>query len=104
MAAESKLIPTITETAVVGSSISITSFYQEDDLPDTLDGMIADSVGIQDGVSYIEAELLIKMKNSPEHLSYSLNDNGDLILTINTGDEDNYSINSNGDLIYTTEE
>ncbi len=99
---ESKIIPTLTTLTVTGNTISIKSEYFEDSLPDTLAARIASVPGIQDGVSYIEGDGLIQMKNSPEHLTYYLDNNGNLILSINTGDQDNYSIDSNGNLVYTT--
>lgn len=101
--AETKVIDTTTILSVIGSAITIRSEYLNE-LPDTISVQIADEVGIQDGVSYIEGEGLIQMKNSPENISYILNNNGELILLTSTGDESNYSINGNGDLIYTTTE
>lgn len=99
---ETKVISTLTDLSLNGTDIAIRTFYSEPgDLPDTLSAFISDELGSQDGTSYIEGKLLIKMKESPEHLSYLIDSNGHLILSINTGDEDNYSINNNGHLIYT---
>lgn len=102
MSAETKIISTLTETIISGIDISIKTSYVEDILPDTLLASISDTVGVQDGVSYVEGELLIRTKNNPDHLNYSISSNGELILLINTGDENKYSVNANGELIYTT--
>ena len=99
---ETKLIPTITELIVAGSGISIKTSYFEDTLPDTISAAISESSGMQDGISYVEGELLIQTKNNPQNIFYTLNSDGNLILNITTGDETSYSINSNGDLTYTT--
>lgn len=102
MSAELKIIPTITETTLVGSAISIKTSYLEDVLPNTLLASIADSVGSQDSIPFIEGELLIKMKNSPAQIDYSIDSNGHLILITNTNDAGNYSVDANGHLIYTS--
>lgn len=101
MAAELKIIPTITETNLVGSAISIKTSYNENILPDTLEAFIADSVSSKNGVNYIEGELIITAKNRPQNLSYSIDGDGHLILIVSTGDSDNYSVDNNGHLIYT---
>lgn len=103
MAAEQKLIPTSTIFLVDGTSISITSLYDEDLLPDTIKAFIGLGPGTQDSVSYIEGDLVIEVKHYLDHLSYQLDLNGNLILTINTGDEELYSIDENGNLTYLLE-
>lgn len=96
-------ISTFTDTSTSGANISIrTQYLDPATLPDTLSADITEEVGSQDGVSFIEGKLLIKMKNSPSHLSYQLDNNGHLILIINTGDGAKYSIDNTGHLIYTT--
>lgn len=99
---ETKVISTVTQLSTFGSNIAIKTFYQKDELPDTIEAFIADSVGSQNGVSYIEGELNIQMKNSPQNLNYSIDNNGNLILSINTGDGLNYSVNASGQLEYTS--
>lgn len=96
------VISTITELNVSGENIEVKTSYQEDSLPDTLEARIAIESGIENGTSYKQGDGLIKMKNSPDHISFSLDENGNLILTSNTGDESNYSIDTDGNLIYTT--
>ena len=97
-------ITTLTDLAVSGENISIKTYYFDiTTLPDTIEARIADGDGIQDGVSFKKGDLLLKEKNSPEHLSYII-DGGHLIITLNTGDILNYSIDSNGHLIYTITE
>lgn len=98
---EEKVISTLTETTSSGEDIAIRTFYQKDDIPDTLECSIKNSVGTWSGVPFKEGELLIKMKNSPEHIVYKIDANGHLLLLISTGDESKYSIDENGHLIYT---
>lgn len=101
MAAELKIIPTITETNLVGSDISIKTSYYKDLLPDTIEAQIANSVGSKNGTVYTNGELIITTKNSPQNLNYLIDGDGHLILVINTGDGLKYSVNSSGHLIYT---
>jgi hypothetical protein len=102
MAAETKIIPTITSLTVSGNDIEIRTEYLDiTTLPDTLSADITEVVGMQDNTPYIEGELIIKMKNSPPNISYLIDNNGDLILIDITGDTANYSVDSNGELIYT---
>lgn len=70
------------------------------DLPNTLDAMIATSVGSINNTSHKEGELLITQKKHPSSINYYIDTNGNLIVFSNTNDSDNYSIDSNGDLIY----
>lgn len=102
MSVEEKLIPTRTEYQASLGTVSISSIYDEDNLPDTIQGRIADEVGVQDGTSYIENELLLKTKHNPDHLYYDIDPNGNLILVINTGDENKYAIDDDGNLTYTS--
>ncbi len=100
---ETKVIPTITELFLSGTHIDIkTSYLDLSTLPDTLSAFISETVGSQDMTPYIEGELIIQMKNHPQHLTYLLDSQGHLILVISTGDGSKYSINDNGHLIYTT--
>lgn len=102
---ETKLIPTITTLLVDGSSISITSEYLDTSLlPDTLLAAIAETLGIQDSTLFEEGDLIIKVKEYLNHIFYQLDSDGNLILTVNTGDASNYSVDSDGNLIYTTVE
>lgn len=102
---ETKIISALTSLIVNGDDIQIKTEYQNiESLPDTISASLANIVGVENGTSYIEGEGLITMKNSPEHIIFSVDSNGNLILTCNTGDAGNYSINSNGELIYTTTE
>jgi hypothetical protein len=96
------IIPTVTELAITnGEEISITSRYQEDSLPNTLAADISIIVGSQDTTNFIEGELIIRMKNYPSQINYTLDSNGNLIVVSSTGDASNYSINGNGELIWT---
>ena len=97
---ESRIISTITEINLVGTNISIKTLYQTE-LPDTIEAFIADGVGNKNGTNYIDGELIITCKNSPQNLNYFIDNNGYLILMINTEDGSQYDIDDNGDLIYT---
>ncbi len=102
---ETKTISVFTDLIVNGNDIQIKTEYEEiDTLPDTIEAFLADYVGVKNGISFIEGEGLITMKNSPEHISFIIDSDGNLILTCNTGDQDKYSINTDGNLIYTTTE
>ena len=96
-------ISTITTTSVVSGVISILTKYFPDELPNTVNGFLANQVASQDGVSYQEGELVIQMINSPEEVYYTINNNGDLLISTSTGDSENYSINSLGELVWTGE-
>ena len=101
---ETKIIPSLTNTTIIGSDISIVTQYQqqgENELPDTILAFIGEQLASFDGVSYKEGELMIQMKNYPTQIDYSINGNGDIVVFSNQGDVDKYSVNGNGDLIYT---
>ncbi len=94
-------LSTITELNVVSEQISIKTRYLDlSELPFTIEAFISEEVAVQDGVSYIEGELIMKMINSPNNINYYVDENGHLILMCDTGDQDKYSNNS-GNLIYT---
>ena len=102
---ETKVITSSTVTSIVGSDISIITSYREvtdtNILPDTISAFIGDKVATFDGISYIEGELIIQMKNNPLQIDYSIDANGNLVVFSNQGDENKYSIDSNtGQLIY----
>jgi len=98
------LIPTTTITTINEPDIEIFTFYDPnmDVLPNTIFTILADNVGSINGVSYIEGQLLIGMKNHPHDIDYDINSNGELIAyTLGEGDADRYDIDANGDLTYT---
>lgn len=101
MAAQKVILSTVTETSIVDGIIIINTFYLEDTLPNTIQATIADSIGVQDGIPFTNGELLLKLKNFPADISYFIDGNGNLILTVDTDDGENYSIDENGNLIYT---
>lgn len=95
------LVPTITILTISGNNIEIESEYVQDILPDTIMARITNTVGVQDSVSFIEGQLLIQMKNYPQDLTYFVDNLGNLILQINTGDGNRYSIDpEDGELEY----
>lgn len=103
MTVQIAIISTFTSVLINNSNIQIkTEYLEEGLLPDTIEARITENVGIQDQTSFIEGELLIKMKNSPENIFYFIDNNGNLILNCTTGDQDNYSIDSDGNLIYSS--
>jgi len=96
MAAETINLETITSVEITGSAIKIKTSYSRI-LPSLIETQITESVGIMDGVSFIEGELLVKYKNN--NVLVYLNDLGELIL-VGTEEVNDYFINSNGNLVY----
>lgn len=96
---EEKIIVTQTAVSIIGNTISIRSYYEQDTGINTLLAFICDNVTIVDGISFIEGELGIQMNNYPAGIDYEINENGELIIF--TEDATNYSIDSDGNLIYT---
>lgn len=101
---EPSFIPSTSLAASNGQITANTEFYEVDSLPETVQAFLPTIPGNQDTVEYIEGELVIEMQNSPQDLSYAIDDFGNLILIIATGDEDAYSIDEYGCLIYITYE
>lgn len=96
---ETKLVPSVTTLTVIDSVIEIlTEFF--DGLCNTISAFLSDEVSNQDGVPYIEGELIIKMVNFPDQIDYDINNQGEL--TVTSPDANDYSIDNNGDLICTT--
>lgn len=103
---EQKVIPSSTVTSIVGTDITILTRYREESdvniLPDTILAFITNQTASYDGVSHVEGELIIEMKNNPLQIDYSIDSDGNLIVFSNQGDESNYSIdNQTGQLVYT---
>ncbi len=99
---ETKQIPTQTTVLVQGQQVTITTFYVEDTLPNTIFAQIAENIGQQDTVNFTEGDLVIQMNNYPQKIFYAINTAGDLIVFANTGDASNYSIDNNGNLTWTS--
>lgn len=98
---EKKTLSTITSLIADVDSITIHTEYKEAaELPNTIDAILAEAVGSLDGVSYIEGELVIEMKNYLSQINYKINDEGELVLYASTADIDYYSIDSNGNLVW----
>jgi hypothetical protein len=100
--AEQKIIPTRTTVNISGLNINIFNEYFELALPYTIQSRISEGVAVQEGTSYIEGELLIKMVDEffPSEIDYFLNDDGTLTVKSESGDVDQYSIDEEGFLIY----
>lgn len=98
--AEERQIPIITSVRTEGNSIFIKSEYFNNILPNTILALIGEDSNNIDSISYIEGELVIRMKNYPENIDYYINQNGELIVLSNTGDSDNYFINVDGELMW----
>lgn len=96
---ELKIISTITETTVAGINVSIKTSYIKDELPNTILARISEDVNIENGVSFIEGQLLIKIKDITK-INYFIDNNGELNLIDAVGDGGQYSINTNGELEY----
>ena len=105
--AETKVISSLTITSVIGNDITIITSYQPDGggetniLPDTILAFLAEIAATYGGVGYIEGELIIEMKNYPLQINFSIDNDGNLIISSTEGDLNKYSIDSEGNLIYT---
>lgn len=95
------LLPTETSISIIGTNISILTEYVSKGYPYILKGEIKNDVGSEGGVSYIEGELLIKIKNGayPGLIDAYIDNNGNLIL-VGDSDVNNYYLNSDGDLMW----
>jgi len=93
---------TSTSITTDSTSASILTFFINENLGDILSVSISSSVGTQDGVDFIENELLILMVDGsfPSSTNIEINSNGELEITFD--DAANYSINTNGELEYTS--
>lgn len=93
-------LPTVTTLAQgIDGSLSIRTAYLADLLPNILSCFIATTEGRQDGISYLEGDLVFKMTNFPTDINVSIDpDSGDLI--VSGPDADKYSL-VEGELVYT---
>jgi hypothetical protein len=89
-----------TITTIIGSDLTINTFYVSGSPPDILSSQVTNTTGSLSGVSFVEGELLIESKIGTTSLSFFLNPDG--TFSIDSTDSANYSINSDGELIYTT--
>lgn len=97
---ETKQISNTTSFVKVDSNISITTQYEDNQLPNITKTFIGNIVGNQDNVSYKEGELVMQAKNSPEEIDFYINNRGQLIIVgENKCEVKRYSI-INGYLIY----
>lgn len=103
---QSRNLPTITQIVQNGDgTVSITVKYiaggGPDQLPNTLSGFVGEGPGRLADVQYVEGELILLVKNYPQNINYSLDNDGNLILFCNTGDINLYYIDDvTGDLMY----
>lgn len=74
---ESKDIKTVTTTLVSGGTIQIKTEYAGHDIY----AFIAEEVDTLNGVSYIEGELMMVIGSVPMIPVFSINSNGELIVT-----------------------
>lgn len=98
---EIRQIPTRTTISIVNNTIEILTVYDPSlDLPAIIDLFIANQVGVQEGVSYVEGDLIIRFKTGTfgNTIFVNINSQGELVIT--SDDVARYSINSNGELIY----
>ena len=94
---ETKQISTFTNLNVVGTEISIYTYYGVVS-PSLLEVFLADVVGISNGVPYIEGEGIAILAVPLTELDLIVDNDGDLNII---GDEAlDYSIDSDGNLIY----
>ena len=95
------LLNTQTTVSAADSTINVLTYYLDENLGDILSVSISESVGTQNGVSFIENESLALMRDGsyPSSTNIEINSNGELEIT--SDDANRYSINSNGELEYT---
>jgi hypothetical protein len=93
-------LPTVTTVATgLDGSLSIRTAYLADLLPNILSCFIAATEGKQDGVSYVEGDLVFKMTNYPTAIDVTIDpETGDLI--VSGPDAEKYSL-LEGQLVYT---
>lgn len=98
---ETRQIPTTTSISVANSVLEIvTSYDPTGELPAIIDLFLANEIGIQEGVSFVEGDLVIRFKTGtfPNITFVSINSLGELV--IDSDDVARYSIDTNGNLIY----
>lgn len=98
---EIRQIPTTTSINIVNNIIEILTTYDPTlDLPAIIDLFLADEVGIQEQVSYVEGDLVIRFKTNTfgNTIFVIINSQGELVIT--SDDVARYSINANGELVY----
>lgn len=95
--AENKLITTKTEVTVIGSNISVRTYY--DDALETLVFFLSDATQIVQGVDFESGDLGYIYENTSS--SFSLTSDGNLFVSDPTN-VTQYSIDSDGNLIQTT--
>lgn len=99
---ESVQIPNSTSFVKTNGVINITTEYEDNSLPNIISTFVGNVVGNQDNIGYVEGELIIQAKNSPEIIDFYINQQGQLILIgSNKCELKGYSI-VNGYLIYKT--
>lgn len=72
-------------------------------LPDTILAFIAEQDGAISSKTFKENELIIIVKNFPQNINFTIDNKGNLILFVTTGDGSRYSINDMGELEYLRE-
>lgn len=99
-AGQVRYLPTVTTLSVADDgSIAIRSSYLADVLPNVIAARIATGPGRQDGVSFVQGDLLLQLKNYPSQIDFVLDPaTGNLIVT--GPDAAKYSI-VEGQLLYT---
>jgi len=97
--AETKYISNTTSFSKSGSSIGIITEYDDQSYPNIVSSDIFNVIGNQDGVSYIEGQLVIQAKNMPSEIDVTLNGLGELVITGASCELKGYSI-VDGYLIY----
>jgi hypothetical protein len=101
---ESTLNTTTIITYLSNGSVSIVCQYisdDQDDLPNVIFADVADTDVTFNGKLISQGDLYFFLKNSPFDINAQIDDNGHLLLLINTGDDSNYFIDdSTGMLKY----
>lgn len=95
---QTQIVPTQTSISVIGLNIAIKTEYVSSGPPNVISAFISETIGMLNGTSYVEGELIITVKDYPD-TDFLLDSMGNLIVI--SDDANNYNIDSNGNLTYT---
>lgn len=94
-----KTITEVDENKITISCISLNNQESGKDEPTLFKADLLENVKTINKVNGIEGELLLTHNDSNDQIG-KLDENGNLILSLDDDDADNYYVNSNGELVY----